>query len=421
MMQGHLCLRGNAYAQIMPGLRGSMSELIPIHPDMVTVDQLENNRLLYTVKRKGGGKDEYRQDQIFHIRGLSTSGITGLSPITMARESLGLSKATEMHGAKLFSNGASPGGVIEHPGKLLPKAYNQLRESWQQAHGGVQNAHKVAILEEGMKWTQMGMSSEDAQFLETRKYQAIDIARIYRVPPHMIAELDRATFSNIEHQSIEFVMHTIRPWLVRWEQAIQRCLINEDDVFAEFNAEGLLRGDTKSRYEAYASAITNGWMTRNEVRKIENLDPLDGLDEPIQQLNMGSPVNEPNTSGDYALMVQDIAGRLARAETRELAKRTARAETDPTGFSEWVDKFYSRHSEYIKKTIRPLLMSATHLDCVPNIIVEPIASAIESSGITELKTKKPSVVLGEWNINRAEYISKIITEGIAQCTIIQKS
>ena len=198
-----------------------------------------------------------------------------MSPIAQAREAVGLSLATEEYGAKFFGNGARPGGVLEHPGIL--KDPEKLRESWNKVYQGTRNSHKVAVLEEGMKYHTIGIAPEDAQFLETRKYQVNEICRIFRVPPHLVGDLERATFSNIEHQSIEFVQHTIRPWLVRWEQAISRSLLDEKErllYFAKFNVDGLMRGDYKSRMEGYAVGRQNGWLSANDIRGLEDLPPI---------------------------------------------------------------------------------------------------------------------------------------------------
>jgi len=212
---------------------------------------------------------------LLHIPGLGFDGLVGYSPIAMARNAIGMALATEEYGAKFFANGASPGGVLEHPGTL--KDPKKVRESWNAVYEGSGNAHRVAVLEEGMKFQSIGIPPDQAQFLETRKFQTEEICRIFRVPPHLVASLDRATFSNIEHQSISFVVHTIRPWLVRIEQSINRALFLESekaDYFTEFVVEGLLRGDYVSRMQGYATARQNGWMSANDIRTLENLDRI---------------------------------------------------------------------------------------------------------------------------------------------------
>ena len=212
---------------------------------------------------------------VLHIPGLGFDGLVGYSPIAMAKNAIGMAIACEEYGAKFFANGAAPGGVLEHPGTI--KDPQRVRESWQSTFGGSGNSNKIAVLEEGMKYTPIGISPEQAQFLETRKFQINEIARIFRVPPHMVGDLEKSSFSNIEQQSLEFVKYTLEPWLVRWEQSIQRTLFSPEEkkrYFAKFNVEGLLRGDYVSRMSGYATARQNGWMSANDIRELENMDRI---------------------------------------------------------------------------------------------------------------------------------------------------
>ena len=276
MMMTSLLLWGNAYARKIRK-NGHVTELWYLKPQLMTVERdTQTGRIKYTYSDDITNQTyEYKPDQIFHVKGLSLDGVTGLSPISQAREAVGLSLATEEYGAKFFGNGARPGGVLEHPGIL--KDPEKLRESWNKVYQGTRNSHKVAVLEEGMKYHTIGIAPEDAQFLETRKYQVNEICRIFRVPQHLVGDLERATFSNIEHQSIEFVQHTIRPWLVRWEQAISRSLLDEKErllYFSRFNVDGLMRGDYKSRMEGYAIGRQNGWLSANDIRHLEDLPPI---------------------------------------------------------------------------------------------------------------------------------------------------
>ena len=212
---------------------------------------------------------------VLHIPGLGFDGLVGYSPIAMAKNAIGMAIACEEYGAKFFANGAAPGGVLEHPGTI--KDPQRVRESWQSTFGGSGNANKIAVLEEGMKYTPIGISPEQAQFLETRKFQINEIARIFRVPPHMVGDLEKSSFSNIEQQSLEFVKYTLDPWVVRWEQSITRSLLTtseKKEYFVKFNLEGLLRGDYQSRMAGYATARQNGWMSANDIRELENLDRI---------------------------------------------------------------------------------------------------------------------------------------------------
>lgn len=279
MMQGHLELRGNAYAEIIEGPRGFADQLIPLNPDRIEVRRLRNRMPHYRHRDSAGNWREITFERMFHLRGWGTDGYIGVSPITLEAEAVGLGQAAQRYAARFYRDDASPGGVLQTDRKLSDKAYEKLSETWGKRHAG--EPHKHAILEEGLKWQQVGISPKDAQFLESRKFQAEEIARIFRVQPHKIGLLDKATFSNIEHQAIEFVVDTILPRLRRWEHTIRRDLIlRPDKFFAEFLVEGLLRGDTKSRYEAYSIALggagSPAFMTVNEVRRRENLNPVEG-------------------------------------------------------------------------------------------------------------------------------------------------
>ncbi len=280
MMMGHLALRGNAFSYLDMAGNGYPLRLIPLHPDKVRPywDGPNLDLIRYEITDNAGHFAVYPMESILHLRGLSSDGLVGISPIGAARESIGLAKATEEYGARLFSSYGRPGGILTHPAKLTPEAAKRLRDSWQASHAGLPSAHKVAVLEEGMSWHQVSMNAEDAQFLETRQYQLTEIARLFRIPPHMIGDLSRATFSNVEQQSLEFVTHTIRPWLVRWEQALSRSLLPKGDrdrgYFIEFLVDGLLRGDIASRYQAYSIGRNNGWLSANDIRRLENMNPL---------------------------------------------------------------------------------------------------------------------------------------------------
>ena len=278
----HLLLWGNAYAQIIRNGKGDVIALYPLMPNRMRVDRDDKGQLYYTYNRV---YDEALKTKsmtvvlkpydVLHIPGLGFDGLVGYSPIAMAKNAIGLTIATEEYGAKFFANGAAPSGVLEHPSTL--KNPEKLREAWQSQFGGSQNSNRIAVLEEGLKYTPISISPEQAQFLETRKFQINEIARIFRVPPHMVGDLEKSSFSNIEQQSLEFVKYTLDPWVVRWEQNLQRILLNPDekkDYFFKFNVDGLLRGDYASRMTGYATARQNGWMSANDIRELENLDRI---------------------------------------------------------------------------------------------------------------------------------------------------
>jgi len=300
MLVMSLCLRGNAYAYVLRTNGGRVVELIPLNPDSVQVERDANYGLSYVVTLAGGGTETHPARDIFHVRGLTLNGWLGISPISYARESIGLALATEKFGGQLFRNGAKMGGVLEHPGKVSEESYKRLKSSFDEATSG-ENAHKTALLEEGLKFSKISMTADDSQFLDTRKYQRSEIASIFRVPPHMIGDLERATFSNIEQQSLEFVTYTLMPWLNRIEKAIKRDLLTPEDrkkITVKFNPAALLRGDANARGQFYHNGILDGWLLRNEARRMESeigviLNPLDGLDKPLQPLNMSDGTTPP--------------------------------------------------------------------------------------------------------------------------------
>lgn len=279
MLTLHLALWGNCYAYQNRTRAGRLMELLPIHPDRVRVEQDEDYRVTYKVALPNGEQTMVAAADMLHIRDRSLNGYQGVSRLKMGRDSIGLALVAERWGAQLFGNAARPAGLLTSETTKSPEQMKLMAESWRAAHGG-ENALGTAVLDGAWKWVPLVMKNTDAQFLETRKFQIAEIARLYRVPPHMLADLERATFSNIEHQSLEFVKFSLMPWLRRWEMAINTQVIGaRSDLYAEFLVEGLLRGDTKSRYEAYAIALEHGWMNRNEVRVREGMNREPGLDE----------------------------------------------------------------------------------------------------------------------------------------------
>jgi len=293
MMVASLCLRGNGYAWPNRSRSGEIIELLPMHPDVVNVTMESGFRLNYQITLSDGSFKDLGAGDIFHVRGLTLNGWLGISPIAYARESIGLALAAEKFGGQLFRNGAKMSGVLEHPSRLSEGAAKRLKESFDLATSG-EHAHETAVLEEGTKFTKISIAPEDAQFLETRKYQRSEIAAIYRVPAHLINDLEKATFSNIEQLGLEFVSLCLMPWITRFEQAIRRDLIARDErptYGVAFDVSALLRGDAAARSAYYHNGILDGWLLRNEARAMESelgvvLNPIDGLDKPLMPLNM---------------------------------------------------------------------------------------------------------------------------------------
>lgn len=275
VMLAHLLLYGNSYSQIIRSGKNTIVGLYPLLPDHMDVDRDSKGNLQYTYTTSDGKTVSIKPRDVLHIPGLGFDGVMGYSPIALEKNAIGLGIASEEYGSKFFSNGARPSGILTHPNTVKnPKA---LRDSWNSAYGGSSNSNRVAILEEGMKFEPIAIPNNEAQFLETRKFQVDEICRIFRVPPHLVGNLEHATFSNIEHQSIDFAVHTIRPWLVRIEQAMNRALLSDQEkgrFFVQFNIDGLMRGDYKSRMEGYAIGRQNGWLSANDIRALENQNPI---------------------------------------------------------------------------------------------------------------------------------------------------
>nr|DAM81541.1 MAG TPA: Portal [Caudoviricetes sp.] len=282
-LMSHLLIWGNAYAQIIRDGAGRVLALYPLLPNKMDVQRDDEGEIYYVYSRssdenpnfKEYGDIKLKKEDVLHIPGLGFDGLIGYSPIAMAKNAVGMTLACEEYGASFFANGANPGGVLEHPGVL--KDPSKVRESWNAVYRGSNNAHKIAVLEEGMKYQQIGIPPEEAQFLETRKFQINEIARLYRIPPHMIGDLDKSSFSNIEQQSLEFVKYTLDPWVIRWEQSLQKALLlpgEKGKYFIKLNVDGLLRGDYQSRMQGYSIGRQNGWYSTNDIREMEDLNPL---------------------------------------------------------------------------------------------------------------------------------------------------
>ncbi len=362
MVQGHAVLRGNGYCEIISGPDGQIRELIPLHPDRIKIEMISERNWRYRYQLSDATTRTLARGQVLHIRGFSADGIVGMNPIEYEREAVGMGLAAQDYGARFYRNGAQPGGVIEWEGSFSDnEARRNFRESWQAAQAGV-NRHKTAVLEKGMRYHELGIKHTDAQYLETRSFQVEEIARIFRVPPHMIQKLDKATFSNIEQQAIEFVVGTMMPWIRRWEQALTRDLITYPErYFVEIAVDGLLRGDAKSRAEFYKSGITSGWLAPNEARIKENLNPLPGLDAPLRPLNMertDQPSQQDQQSAGQALaaeraraIMESAADRIVRRETQALHRIIDRAES-ASEIAENAMEFYLAHASHIAEVLR---------------------------------------------------------------------
>ena len=349
-------LWGKGMAEIIPGQRGFADSLMPLPPNR-TRQVVERNRVSYEVTEETGFKRTLLADEVFVVPGLQLDVVTGLSIPEVARDVIGLALATEQYGARFFSQSSQPGGILSHPHNLSPEAQERLAKSWQRAHSGLGNAHTVAIVEEGMTYTPTAMSGEEAQMNETRQRQVEEVSRFFRVPLHKINDLSRATFSNIEEQSLEFVTDTLMPWTTTIEQRIRKQLIlAKERFFAEFLLDDLLRGKAVERAEVYAKYLENGVMSRNEVRVRENLNPLPGLDEPQVAANIGSVPNRGNEQEepeahlpiDRAVKITTkMAERTVRREIVAITEAAKKCASDTAMFHGWLEEFYGKHAALV--------------------------------------------------------------------------
>lgn len=418
MMQGHLCLRGNAYAHIIYKNRIIPEELIPLHPDRITIERTASGKLEYIQRDKTtGAETPYRQEDIFHLRGLSSDGIKGISPIEHAAELMGESIAAQRLSSSFYRNMAVLGAALEHPHTLGKVALTHLKESLKEEYGGSDAAYQTFILEEGMKWHEIGIKPKEGQFIETRKFQVTDIARIYRVPPHMIGDLEKATFSNIEQQSLDFVINTIRPWLVRWEQAMQRDLFTEDetDHFAEFTIDGLLRGDSQGRANALQIQFMNGVLSQNEWRAIENRNPIPDGDKYYVPLNLaettGGMDGKPASTQESKVLlswIESTIERIVSAEKRGIERWMSRA-SHATIFSDWLKDFYQKHSIYMLDAFAPMVGSLSKSDYLNVIVDESIAEAIDN-----YSNMSPAQVRSHIQNYRYRIIRNIVSKHISE-------
>jgi len=288
----HLALWGNAYSIKVRSPRGELMELLPIHPSRVEVKQDERWRVTYKIKGPDDTIATFPRDRVFHIRDRSINGYEGRPRILDGRDTIGLALSAERWGGQLFGNSARPAGLLSTDENLTDDQIDRLISTWKQAHGG-SNALGTAVLDGGMKWSPLVMNNTDAQFLETRKFQIAEVARLYRVPPHMLGDLEKATFSNVEHMGIQFVKFTLLPWLKRWESAINDQLLDNDpELFAEFNVNAFERGDLASRTVHYSAGIRDGYYSPNDVLEKENENPVDGGDEYRRAESIHGPTPE---------------------------------------------------------------------------------------------------------------------------------
>jgi HK97 family phage portal protein len=391
LMQAHLELRGNAYARILPGQRGAVDRLEPISSDAVTVSRNKSGEVVYRVATIDGPPEVLFQEEVFHLRGFSLNGLTGVSTIGLQAEAIAIGLAAQQFQMAAFKNGVRLSGVFTHPGHLNEKARENLEKSIAANHGGPNRAGGFMILEEAMTWKEMSMTLQDAQFLELRKLNRAEIAGIFRVPPHKIGDLDRATFSNVEQQALEYVTDALMSRLVRWEQAITRDLFigqDRDLYFAEFLVDSLLRGDLQSRYTAYSVGINCGILNPDEARSFENMNPRPGGSRFWQPLNTATV----GAKDDRLHKMLRITGmKLANKEL--VALRKAAAKFEGQALVDWANEFYRGYKESLVESLQ-----------LPREKVEQYIN----EGLTELRAASCfSDVISNWESERTEKLVEI--------------
>lgn len=418
-LMAQVLLWGDAYAEINRDNSGAVKGLWPLLSRNMTITR-PLSEISYMYRLPSGEFRPFKKDAILHISGFSVNGITGVNMIRQNSEAIGLGMALEEFGARFFGSGARPGVVLEHPDNLSKDAAERLRKAWEEMHSGLSNSHRLAILEEGMKLNNYGVSPSEAQALESRKFQVVEVARIFNMPVHLLKDLERATNNNIEHQGLEYVIYTLRPWLVRLEQAYTLQILNEKErkkLFFEHLVDGLLRGDIDSRYRAYATGIQNGFLLRNDVRDFENLNPLPEGDEALIPLNMipasmvgmtlekpapepepkepeeasvkqakefraAKPIARDRISKNYYPLWKDVAQRIVNREAVAIKKAVQkhlgeRSKRSVTEFKEWLEGFYKEMPNYVQQQVGPVVRS--FMDAIGGAAAAEVGQDLEIS------------------------------------------
>lgn len=385
-LTSHALLWGNGFAWIQRDALKRPVALYPLRPDRTRVYRRRLGELYYKVTSDTCETVTYEADEILHIRGLSFDGIIGYATAQKAKESWGIMAAAEKFVGSFFGKGSTVGGVLEHPGKLSPEAQKRLRTDWEDMHAGAENANKVAILMEGMKYAATAVNPTDSQLLESRQFSIEEVCRWFRMPPHKVQQLLRATFGNIEHQGLEYVTDCLGAWFVVWEQEIQAKLLQDNKLYAEHLADALMRGDTAGRFDAYNKALTQGWITRDEVRARENMNRIpDGQGKvilvPVNMTTMERVINgtvpqsgtgktgdttpEPSPTAPVRALTrvfEEAIGRMIRKESTA-ARRAAKK---PADFTAWRDDFYKDHHATVRDALGPAMDALGELRAGPN-------------------------------------------------------
>lgn len=410
MSQGHLLLRGNTFAQKVYRTSGSLAELVPLHPTRMSV-RIHDDAVWYIYQRSDGSQRVFRADEVLHVRGLSTDGIVGYSPVTVMRESIGSILATDRYSARYFRNNARPGVALKHPGYLKDDKFKQIKDEWNAAHSGSENAHKVALLEGGLELQEIGFSAEDSQMIGSRTFNVQEAARILNIPPHKLKEMSRATFSNIEHQAIEWVVDTVQPWAENWEQQLDADLLSEREqatMYFKFDLKALLRGDSAQRAAYMQARFNMASMSPNDIRKVEdedpieggdryylqqNLMPLDKVDEILEQKSKPAPAPVAPVEEDdgdalqaFAPAFRDVCARMLQRETTAVKRAVNGAvkNQDWVAFRIWVDEYYGEAAGTAAQQLTPLAESMARAVKHPGPVVDFTTLAAQTAASESL-------------------------------------
>lgn len=417
---------GNGFAEIERDIEGKPIYLWPLRPDRVRVFRMDDNRIWYEIRTDDDKQAWLRDDNVFHIHGLGFDGLVGYNVIRYARECLGAALASQKFASTFFGNGARSSGMLSHPGGLSDEARKNLRRSFEEQYQGAQNANRLMLLEEGLKFEQTSVPPEEAQFLETRQFSVPEICRWFRMPPDKVADRLRAQgWSTLEQMNTDYVTDTLLPWFVRWEQEIWRKLLTPKEqrkgLFAKHTVQGLLRGDTKTRNEAYKTGRNWGWLSADDIRELEDMNPLpDGKGEdylvPLNMKEAGEEVVE-RASFDKAFesFVDNAAERIANAEIREISKVVGKAKEDRERFDSWITDFFEKHTAFMTKALSPLAEAYWRVT-KKDFYMAAIVGELKQEGTETFTKYDPEETLEAWKQQRKGDIKTIIEEGMKNAT-----
>lgn len=396
-LQSHILTWGNGYAEIERNGAGQPVALWPLPPNKVRAES-ENNKLFFIVNQDGGGEAQVSYKDMLHIPGLGFDGIKGYSVIEYASESIAVGLAAERNAAAFFGNDSSPSGILSTDDALNKETKEAVEKGWEEKRKGTDKRYKIAVLHSGLKWQQIGIPAKDAQLIESRKFGITDVARWFSVPPHMLGDLDKSAFSNIEHQGIDFIRYTLAKWLKKWEQESDYKLFSTGEFgrghYFEFSVDALLRGDSKTRAEVYQIALggnnSPGYKTVNEIRALENDPPIDGGDE-LFKPEYGS------SSKDMSALLNTAWQRVKNAEIKSVHKALKK----PEQFVQWIDGFYAKHKDFAASILGPIKQAQGEddIDSLIALYIESrkaeLKNAFESNDIEPLLKDWEALNLGE--------------------------